>query len=234
MRSQNKLLAPASLKPICWRLFPRGRRRISVSIRSVPERTLFEHKSLDGLATRFTGGWFLVEGDSQPCLHDIGIKPSHSCAAAGFNLVFQQFQEVLRNSLKQADLVAEIPLGQEKIFLSSPVNTTAALNGPTFVDDDAVLLCGDSPSQLIDKLQEATRIYLDAARKCGLTLNFNKGKQRRWCRGVEKDTGAFPCSDSRRSGHSPAQDHRPVAAPTPCLGVQTCGYVRLKCCLIPA
>ena len=58
----------------------------------------------------FTGGWFLMEGDSQPCLHDIGIKPGDTCAAAGFNLLFQQFQEVVRNSLKQADLVTEIEL----------------------------------------------------------------------------------------------------------------------------
>ena len=98
-----------------------------------------------------------MEGDSQPCLHDIGIKPCDTCAAAGFNLFFQQFQEVRRDSLKQADLVTVIPLGQEKIFLSSPVKTAAALDGPTFVDDDAVLLCGDSPSQLVDKIQEATR-----------------------------------------------------------------------------
>ena len=33
----------------------------------------------------FTGGWFLVEGDSQPCLHVIGIKPSDTSAAAGFS-----------------------------------------------------------------------------------------------------------------------------------------------------
>ena len=44
------------------------------------------------------------------------------------------------------------------------------------MDDDAVLLCGDSPSQLIDKIQEATRIYVDTARNIGLTLNFNNGK----------------------------------------------------------
>ena len=30
--SWNKLLAPTSLKPICWRFFPSGRRRISVNI----------------------------------------------------------------------------------------------------------------------------------------------------------------------------------------------------------
>ena len=60
------------------------------------------------------------------------------------------------------DLVAEIPFGQ--------------LDGPTFVDDDTVLLCADSPSQLIDKICEATRIYVDTARKFGLTLNFDKGK----------------------------------------------------------
>ena len=108
----------------------------------------------DLLRQWFTGCWFLVEGDPQPCLHDIGIKPGDTCAAAGFNLFFQQFQEVLRNSLKQADLVTEIPLGQEKIFSSSPVSTTTALNWPTFVDDDAVLLCGDSPSQLIEKYRK--------------------------------------------------------------------------------
>ena len=50
------------------------------------------------------------------------------------------------------------------------------LSGPTFVDDDTVLLCADSPSQLIDKICEATRIYVDTARNFGLTLNFDKGK----------------------------------------------------------
>ena len=159
MRSKNKLLAPTSLKPICWRLFPRGRRRISVSFRSVPSRSLFEQQARqkpeqpcnvsgsqeDGL---------LVEGDSQPCLHDIGINPGDTCAAAGFNLFFQQFQEVLRNSLKQADLVTEIPLGKEDIFLSSPASTTKALNGPTFVDDDAVLLCGDSHRSSLTKCRK--------------------------------------------------------------------------------
>ena len=120
--------------------------------------------------------------------------------------------------------------------MSSPVNTTAALNGPTFVDDDAVLLCEDSPSQPIDKIQEATRIYVDRARNFGLTLNFSKGKTEAlvsWG-SKRKDTGAFPCSDSGRSGCSVAQDPRPGAAPTPCLGVDTRGYVGLKCCLIPA
>ena len=130
----------------------------------------------DLLCQWFTGGWFLVEGDAQPCLHDVGIKPGDTCAEAGFNLFFQQFQVVLRNRLKQLDLVTEIPFGQEEIFLSSPLNSSVALDGPTFVDDDTVLLCADSPSQLIDKICEATRIYVDTARNFGLTLNFDKGK----------------------------------------------------------
>ena len=122
--------------------------------------------------------WRLVPGggDTQPCLHDIGIKPGDTCAAAGFNLFFQRFQVVLRNRLKQVDLVTEIPFGQEEIFLSSPPKKTVALDGPTFVDDDTVLLCADSPSQHIDKICEATQIYVDTARKFGVTLNFNKGK----------------------------------------------------------
>ena len=130
----------------------------------------------DLLRQWFTGGWFLVEGDAQPCLHDIGIKPGDTCAAAGFNLFFQQFQAVLRNRLKQANLVTEIPFGQKEIFLSSPPKNSVALDGPTFVDDDTVLLCAECPSQLIDKICEATRIYVDTARKFGLTLNFKKGK----------------------------------------------------------
>ena len=56
----------------------------------------------------------------------------------------------------------------------------------TFVDDDAVLLCGDNPSQLINKIQESTRIYVDTARKFGLTINFNKARRKRLCRGVKK------------------------------------------------
>ena len=130
----------------------------------------------DLLRQWFTGAWFLVEGDAQPCLHDVGIKLGDTCAAEGFNLFFQQFQVVLRNRLKQLDLVTEIPFGQQEIFLSSPPNSSVALDGPTFVDDDTVLLCADSPSQLIDKICEATRIYVDTARKFGLTLNFDKGK----------------------------------------------------------
>ena len=54
----------------------------------------------DLLRQWFTGGWFLVAGDTQPCLHDVGIKPGDTCAAAGFNLFFQQFQVVLRSRLK--------------------------------------------------------------------------------------------------------------------------------------
>ena len=130
----------------------------------------------DLLRQWFTGGWFLVEGDAQPCLHDIGIKPGDTCAAAGFNLFFQQFQVVLRNRLRQSDLVTEIPFGQEEIFLTSPPMSSVALEGPAFVDDDTVLLCADSPAQLIDKICEATRIYVETARKFGLTLNFDKGK----------------------------------------------------------
>ena len=130
----------------------------------------------DPLRQWFTGGWFLVEGDTQPCLPDVGIKPGDTCAAAGFNLFFQQFQVVLRSRLKQMDLVTEIPFGQEEIFLTSPPTSSVALDGPTFVDDDTVLLCADSPSQLIYKICEATRIYVDTARKFGLTLNFDKGK----------------------------------------------------------
>ena len=83
-------------------------------------------------------------------------------------MFFQQFQVVLRNRLKQLDLVTEIPFG--------PPNSSVALDGPTFVDDDTVLLCADSPSQLIDTICEAARIYVDTARKFGLTLNFDKGK----------------------------------------------------------
>ena len=104
------------------------------------------------------------------------MKPGDTCAAAGFNLFFQQFQVVLRSRLKQMDLVTEIPFGQEEIFLTSPPMSSVALDGPTFVDDDTVLLCAESPSQLIDKICEATRIYVDTARKYGLTLNFDKGK----------------------------------------------------------
>ena len=74
------------------------------------------------------------------------------------------------------DLVTEIPFGQEEFFLTSPPMNSVALDGPTFVDDDTVLLCADSPSQLINQICEATRIYVDTARKFGLTLNFDKGK----------------------------------------------------------
>ena len=105
-----------------------------------------------------------------------GRKPGDTCAAAGFNLFFQQFQVVLRNRLRQLDLVTEIPFGQQDIFLTFPPMSSVALDGPTFVDDDTVLLCADSPSQLIDKICEATRIYVETARKFGLTLNFDKGK----------------------------------------------------------
>ena len=74
----------------------------------------------DLLRQWFTGGWFLVEGDAQPCLHDIGIQPGDTCAETGFNLFFQKFQVVLRNRLRQLDLVTEIPFGQEENFLTSP------------------------------------------------------------------------------------------------------------------
>ena len=110
-----------------------------------------------------------MEGDAQPCLHDIGIKPGDTCAAAGFNLFFQQFQVILRNRLKQADLVTEIPFGQEEIFLSSPPKSSVALDGPTFVDDDTVMLCS---ALTITAHRQNMRSHT---------------KQRRWCRGVAKE-----------------------------------------------
>ena len=180
----------------------------------------------DLLRQWFTGGWFLVEGDTQPCLHDVGIKPGDTCAA-GFNLFFQQFQVVLRSRLKQMDLVTEIPFGQEELFLTSPPMSSVALDGPTFVDDDTMLLCADSTSQLIDKICEATRIYVDTARKFGLTLNFDKGK-----------TEALVSWG--RKGRSLVLEHEAVlhqngalgtgAASPPRLGVQTCWYMGLQCC----
>ena len=63
-----------------------------------------------------------MEGDSQPCLHYIGFKPGDTCAAAGFNLFFQQFQTVLRSSLKLVDLVTEIPFREEEIFTGKQDN----------------------------------------------------------------------------------------------------------------
>ena len=41
----------------------------------------------DLLRQWFTGGWFLVEGDAQPCLHDVGIKPGE-----GFNCSSNSFK----------------------------------------------------------------------------------------------------------------------------------------------
>ena len=67
-----------------------------------------------------------------------------------------------------------------EIFLTSPPMSSVALDGPTCVDDDTVLLCADSPSQLIDKICEATRIYVDTARKFGLTLNCGVAKEDHW------------------------------------------------------
>ena len=137
-----------------------------------------------------------------------------------------RFQVVLLKSLKPADLVTEIPLGQEEIFLSSPAERAVSLDALAFVDDDTVLLCGDSPAQLIEKnMGSHTRIYVDTARKFGLTLNFNKSKTEAlvsWC----------------RRGRSQVLSHVTLlqenAASTPCLGVQTCWYAGLGCSLTPA
>ena len=78
----------------------------------------------------------------------------------GLTCSSRQFQDVLRNSLKQADLVTEIPLGQEKIFLSSRVSTTTALSGPTFVDDDPAA----SQRHISHKVSVATTGYLQAVK----------------------------------------------------------------------
>ena len=158
----------------------------------------------------FTGGWFLVEGDSQPSLHDMGIKPGDTCAAAEFNLVFQQFQEFLRNSLKQVDLVTEIPLGQEKIFLSSPVSTTTALNGPTFLWM-TMRCCSVGTAHhtsLTEYRKPRASMWTRPGRNFGLTLNRGAGV----VVSKRKGTSAFPCSDSGRSGCSLAQDSRKDAA----------------------
>ena len=64
---------------------------------------------------------------------------------------------------------------QEEIFLSSPPNSSLALDGPSFVDDDTVLLCADSPSQLIDKICEATRIYVDTGQEIWFDAQFRQG-----------------------------------------------------------
>ena len=87
----------------------------------------------------------------------------------------------------------EIPLGTRKTsFL--PVSTTTSL-GPTFVDDDAVLPCGDSPPQLTDKIQEATGQKTRTNAEC----QQRKNRGARVVGSEKKDTGAFPCSDSQRS-----------------------------------
>ena len=185
----------------------------------------------DLLRQWFTGGWFLVEGDAQPYLHHVGIKPGDTCAAASFNLFFQQSS--LRNRLKQLDLVTEIPFGQEEIFLSSPPNSSVALHGPTFVDDDTVLLCADSPSQLIDKICEATRKYVDTGRKFGLTLNFDKKTEALVSWGRKGITSPCPRSCHTSKWCCLLKILGRAASP-PRLGVQTRWYMGLQCCLSTA
>ena len=116
----------------------------------------------------------MVEGDSQPCLHDIGIKSGDTCAEAGFNLFFQQFQRGFAEQSEAGGPGYRDPdwTGRNVLVLTCEYDNGS--EWPTFVDDDAVLLCGDSPSQLIDKIQEATRICLDMPGNFGLTLNVNQ------------------------------------------------------------
>ena len=143
LRCMSNLLAPTSLKLTCWRFSLRG------------QADFWEHRK------RAEANPLRAAGLSQANRACTTLGSNHACGSRVFNLFFLQFQTGLRSTLKQADLVTEIPFGEEKIFLSSPGSRTTALNGPTFVDDVVVLLCGDNPSQLIDKIQEATRIYVE-------------------------------------------------------------------------
>ena len=125
MRFWSKWLVHTFLMMICELTFLAGRMRISrehtTRAMANPLRAAGLSKAwTDLLRLWFTEGWFLVEGDAQPCLQDIGIKPGDTCAAAGFNLFFQQFQVVLRNRLRQLDLVTEIPVRTGGNFSDPP------------------------------------------------------------------------------------------------------------------
>ena len=113
--------------------------------------------------------------------------------------------------------------------------SSVALDGPTFVDDDTVLLCADSPSQLIDKICEATRIYVETARKFGLTLNFDKGKTETLVSWGRKERSQVLAHEAviHQKWYSLFKDSGTGATSTPRLGVQTCWYMGLQCCLSP-
>ena len=67
----------------------------------------------------------------------------------------EHVRRAVANPLRVAGLSktwTDLPLGQEEIFLSSPAERAVSLDGLTFVDDDTVLLCGDSRAQLIEKM----------------------------------------------------------------------------------
>ena len=79
-------------------------------------------------------------------------------------------------------------MGSPTIFSSSVESTKTELVGPTWLDDEVIFIEADSMKQLLPKIQEVTRIFVETSRRNGFDVNFAAGKTEALIRWAGKES----------------------------------------------
>ena len=105
-----------------------------------------------------------------------GTRPGDTMADLIFCLAFLRLQMTLEERLSRRGIVNVTASARKGIFGGQHEEDCTSLFNPTFMDDLAVLVEGDTPEQMLAKLASALLTVKEVCQENALTLNMSAGK----------------------------------------------------------
>ena len=119
---------------------------------------------------------FGVKGNEGRTMLWSGTRPGDTMADLIFCLAFLRLQMTLEERLTQRGIVNVTASARKGIFDGKHEEGCTSLLNPTFMDDLAVLVEGDTPEKTLAKLSSALQTVREVCQENALALNMSAGK----------------------------------------------------------
>ena len=131
---------------------------------------------------RFAADWhrhtaFGVAGGQRTVELWNGCRPGDPLADVAFCFVFAEVQRELREAVDGLGYHTELAYNKGSIFpTGGPTEDERRIEEPTFMDDMACLVAGDSPEELVQRVVSIAELFAGILAKYGMSLNMKPNK----------------------------------------------------------
>ena len=152
-----------------------------------------------------SGCSFGVKGNEGRTMLWSGTRPGDTMADLIFCIAFLRFQMTLEERLTRRGIVNVTASARKGIFDRQHEEDCTSPFNPTFMDDLAVLVEGDTPEKMLAKLSSALQTVKEVCQENALTLNMS-ARRRQLCsyRASQGGEAAYVCGG--RGGRSDSGD----------------------------